>query len=147
MRVTECLFVARAEVLYTELLRDAPVKPGDRGWVTWTAESTTVKAIWEIRENPIWKHGRVFLRCPWCDRRVSRLYIPVLGRPEVFACRPCLGLTGRTRPLELRKSEPRLGSYFHSTAHRIRQSHLANRSASDTQELGATHKNGETSRP
>lgn len=103
-RVTECWAALRAEDNYTALLRDdaTAVKPGARGTVTWTigsgAESRSVSVGWEIRANGVWRRGRVFLACPRCDRRCTRLYLPL--RDSWLACRRCWGLTYASRTLQ-----------------------------------------------
>ena len=95
--MTECAFTVTAEETYTILLRDgAPVEPGWAGSVTATAEAghswrlgVTVKA------NAVWRRGRVFLVCPRCGERSTRLYAP---RPDSWlACRRCWGLTYESR--------------------------------------------------
>jgi hypothetical protein len=99
-RVTECWAVLRAEDLYTDMLRrDAvAVRPGARGHVTYTLTGgRDVKARWEIRENSIWRRGRVFFECPRCNHRCTRLYLPLAD--SWLACRACWGLTYQSRTL------------------------------------------------
>ena len=99
VRVTECWAVLRAEELYTALLRDdaKAVAPGARGTVTYTPEGHSVTAIWEVRPNAVWRRGRVFLTCPRCSCRCSRLYLP--RSDSWLACRQCWGLTYGSRTL------------------------------------------------
>lgn len=98
VRVTECWAVLRAEELYTSLLMDdaSRMRPGARGATTHTVEGRDT-ASWEIRQNAVWRRGRVFLQCPKCDQRCTRLYLP---RPDSWpACRRCWGLTYASRTL------------------------------------------------
>jgi len=54
-------------------------------------------AGWEVHRNAVWRRGRVFLVCPSCSRRCTRLYVPVENR--ALACRSCWGLTYESRTL------------------------------------------------
>ena len=95
-RVTECWAVFRAEDVYTSLLRGPePVAAGGHGEVTWTPGERSFTAAFEIRANRVWRHGRVFLQCPQCSRRVTRLYVPTAT--AWAACRRCWGLTYQSR--------------------------------------------------
>jgi hypothetical protein len=98
-RVSECFSVLRAEELYTALLKDnaQAVAPGARGKATYTPGAREVTASWEIRQNRVWRRGRVFLKCPRCAGRCTRLYLPV--RDSWLACRRCWGLTYGSRTL------------------------------------------------
>src|SRR5262245_10924647 len=98
-RVTECWAILPAEDLYTALLqRNAKaVGPGARGTVSYKPEGREVTASWEIRQNAVWRAGRVFLICPRCGRRCTRLYLP--GPDSWLACRRCWGLTYSSRTL------------------------------------------------
>ena len=98
-RVTECWSTIRAEDVYTALLRHdaAKVRAGVRGSVTNKLEGRDVTADWEIRQNAVWRRGRVFLECPRCCRRSTRLYLPL--EDSWLACRRCLGLTYNSRAL------------------------------------------------
>jgi hypothetical protein len=91
--------VARRDV-YTLLLADdaARMRPGARGTSAYTAEGREFSFGWEARQNAVWRRGRVFLRCPRCYRRCTRLYVPA----EEFwlACRRCWGLTYPSRTLQ-----------------------------------------------
>ena len=95
-RVTECWAVFRAEDVYTLLLRGPePVEAGGHGEVTWTPGERSFTAAFEIRANRVWRHGRVFLQCPRCSRRATRLYVPTAT--SWAACRRCWGLTYQSR--------------------------------------------------
>ena len=96
-RVTECWAVLRAEEVYTAMLLDdaSRVRPGARGATTYTVEGREFTASWEVRQNAVWRRGRVFLRCPRCDTRCTRLYLPL--RDSWLACRRCWGLTYTSR--------------------------------------------------
>jgi len=60
--------VLRAEEFYTGMLRDlgGKVRPGAQGKATVTVEGRRWEANWEVAHNAVWRHGRVFLRCPRC---------------------------------------------------------------------------------
>ena len=46
---------------------------------------------WHVRPNAVWRFGRVFLECPRCNSRVTRLYVPT--SEAWLACRRCWGLS------------------------------------------------------
>jgi hypothetical protein len=104
--VTECWFVMRAEDLYTPLLADdaAKVRPGVRGTATCIVKGRDVTADWEVRQNAVWRRGRVFLRCSRCSLRCARLYMPT--EKSWLACRRCWGLTYSSRTLQNYKDSP-----------------------------------------
>ena len=83
----------KAEEVYAALLQhDASrVRPGARGMSTYTVEGREITASWEVRQNAVWRRGRVFLRCPKCDQRCTRLYLPL--------CDSCSQSRNRPRPL------------------------------------------------
>ena len=86
----------RAEDVYTSLLRGPePVSAGEHGEVTWTLDERSFTVAFEIRANSVWRHGRVFLQCPQCWRRATRLYVPTAT--AWAACRRCWGLTYQSR--------------------------------------------------
>ncbi len=93
-RVEQCVAILTAEQVYDRLLRDGePLSPGWIGGVGWTPNATKDRQ-WEIeaevRPNAVWRAGRLFLRCPRCSRRATRVYIPaVTADPR---CRRCWGL-------------------------------------------------------
>ena len=100
VRVTECLSVLRAEDVYTWLLTDNPkaVGPGAAGNLTYSVEGRSHTASWEVRHNAVWRRGRVFLRCPRCALRCTRLYLPL--ETSWLACRRCWGLSYTSRTLQ-----------------------------------------------
>ena len=99
-RITDaqCWAVLRAEDVYTGLLRDdvARARPGAHGWLNWQlADREPLRIAWELRPNSVWRFGRVFLTCPRCRHRATRIYVP---RKDVGgACRRCWGLTYESR--------------------------------------------------
>ena len=99
-RVTECWAVLRAEEVYTGLLKDnaEAVAPGALGTAIYTVGGRKVTANWEIRQNAVWRRGRVFLRCSRCSLLCTRLYLPL--RDSWLACRRCWGLTYTSRTLQ-----------------------------------------------
>jgi hypothetical protein len=98
-RVNECFSVLSAETVYTEMLRSGPqrVPPGGVGTVTYTLERGEYTASFEIRQNAVWRYGRVFLRCCRCGERCTRLYLPL--ETSQLACRKCWGLSYASRTL------------------------------------------------
>lgn len=112
-RVAECVGVVRAEDVYAKLLTDSPpgtVGPGWRGHATFTlasGEGGERHFRIEVRANPVWRMGRVFLRCPACDRRATRLYVPVADAD--LRCRRCWGLSYESQSWSYR-SEVRVGA-------------------------------------
>lgn len=96
-RVEQCTTL-RAELVYHQALcAGEPLCPGSRLELTWRPDSDEhlgTGASWpidaEVVCNAVWRRGRVFLLCPGCRRRVTRVYIPVKGlQPR---CRQCWGL-------------------------------------------------------
>ena len=98
-RTNECWSTLRAEDVYTGLLKDdaSKVRPGAAGTATWKFEDRDHTAWWEVRHNAVWRSGRVFLKCPQCGRRCTRLYLPL--KTSGLACRRCWGLTYVSRAL------------------------------------------------
>jgi hypothetical protein len=98
-RVNECWSLLRAEDIYGALLKEVPVRirPGAAGTATYTVEGRQFTASWEVRQNAVWRRGRVFLRCSRCDRRCTRLYLPL--ETSWLACRRCWGLSYVSRQL------------------------------------------------
>ena len=98
VKVSQCWATLRAEDVYTGLLRDNAMRarPGARGVLSWTlAGEHTFEVEWEMRANAVWRFGRVFLACPKCRRRATRIYVPTERTPA--ACRRCFGLTYESR--------------------------------------------------
>lgn len=90
----------KAEDAYTVILREEPSRahPGATGAVTVFGQEVE----WEIRDNRIWRFGRLFLRCPACDGLATRVYLPVSGAS--LACRDCWGLSYRSRRNSYRRT-------------------------------------------
>lgn len=109
----------RAEDVYTALLKDdAPrVAPGAGGTFTCSIAGRELSAAWEVRPNSLWTRGRVFLRCPRCGLRRTRLYLPL--ETSWLACRTCWGLTYASRTLYNYKDSlwgsPRFAALFKTT--------------------------------
>jgi hypothetical protein len=97
VRVTECLAVLTAEELYTRVLRDGVrhVRHGHRGDARWTVGTSVLLIAFELRANAVWRFGRLFLHCPTCGRRVTRMYVVTSAAPAM--CRLCWGLTYSSR--------------------------------------------------
>src|SRR5262245_50405643 len=90
-RVERCPCVLRAEDVYGERLCErVAFGPGSR----FRLSVTLYGAIWEfdaeVLPNAVWRRGRLFLLCPHCQRRATRLYVPI-ARLEPL-CRRCWGL-------------------------------------------------------
>jgi len=102
LRVTECDGMITAEGVYDSCVRvGLALRPGFRAAVVMpivttthgkkpTVSTTTWLLSFEMLPNLIWRFGRLFLRCPRCDCRVTRLYVPILGQSP--RCRRCWGL-------------------------------------------------------
>ena len=60
-----------------------------------SGRSVSLSADWELRANAVWRHGRLFFRCPECTRLATRLYVPC--EDAGAACRRCWGLTYDSR--------------------------------------------------
>ncbi len=99
-RTAECWARLSAEDCYTALLRDdaAAVRPGASGEFSGSLSGRKFSATFEIRDNAVWRQGRIFLRCSLCGGRCTRLYMPL---PDSWlACRRCWGLTYSSRTLQ-----------------------------------------------
>lgn len=98
-RVTECAAAIHAEQLYESLLRDDsrpfPL-PGTVVQGVFTVKDLSIPFKGEVTANYVWRLGRIFLLCPNCKGRCTRLYLPTLTLGGA-ACRRCLGLTYRSR--------------------------------------------------
>ena len=118
-RVEDCHFTLAAEALYTQLISEVPeLSPGLGGLVAvsgWQLQ-------WEVRANAVWRFGRVFLRCPVCSQRATRLYMPTPGAR--FACRRCWGLSyaSRQNSYKLTGWSAVLGTMGASQSHLARES-------------------------
>jgi hypothetical protein len=97
VRVTQCWAVLAAEDLYTALMRDnlTRMRPGCHGSLKWTLPGKSLFLDWELRANAVWRFGRLFLRCPRCNRLATRIYVPT--EESWAACRRCWGLTYESR--------------------------------------------------
>lgn len=98
VRVTQCWAVLKAEDVYTGLLRAnaSRTRPGERGWCDWELSGREpIRVAWELRPNAVWRFGRVFLTCPRCQGRATRIYLPT-GQAAA-ACRRCWGLSYTSR--------------------------------------------------
>jgi hypothetical protein len=99
VRVGQCVAALGAELIYDRWIREGQtIEPGCRVHGTWTPHGPNGPS-WpitvEVVANRLWRRGRLFLRCPGCERRATRLYVPVAGfEPR---CRRCWGLTYQTR--------------------------------------------------
>lgn len=73
-RVEQCATLA-AEIVYHQMICDgAKLSPGGRATLTCAVGSVQFPNITaEVVANAVWRHGRLFLRCPRCDRRATRL--------------------------------------------------------------------------
>jgi hypothetical protein len=103
VRIDECWAILTAENVYTRLLGDPePMRVGSRGEATFLlAGVRSVVVQFEVRANAVWRYGRVFLRCPRCSGRVTRIYLP---RSDAgHACRRCWGLTYRSRMADYKR--------------------------------------------
>lgn len=99
VRITECWATIRAEDCYTALVGSA-LPPGasqSRAKLTWTVGPRQLQGDCELVPNRIWRAGRLFLRCPRCARRCTRLYLPL--ESSWLACRQCWGLTYDSRSI------------------------------------------------
>jgi hypothetical protein len=105
VRTDECRAILTAETAYTRLLTDpGTVRVGGRGTVTYELGTRVVTVPFEVRANTVWRYGRVFLRCPRCSGRVTRVYLP---RSDAgAACRKCWGLTYRSRMADYKARGP-----------------------------------------
>ncbi len=98
-QVTECYSVFSAEDVYTACLKEDArhLAPGAAGAATFSVGGRHHAVRWEVRQNAVWRRGRMFLRCDGCERRSTRLYLPLDTSPP--RCRKCWGLTYPSRTL------------------------------------------------
>jgi hypothetical protein len=82
-----------SSLIYTEALRAnaAETRPGARGEAIFRQGEREFLVERHVRPNAVWRFGRLFLRCPRCDERVTRLYVPTAD--AWIACRRCWGLS------------------------------------------------------
>jgi hypothetical protein len=129
-RVDECWATLTAERVYDRLLCDgAPIAPGWRGVLTWTPGPSTGRA-WgvtaEVLDNAVWRFGRLFLRCPRCQKRVTRVYLPTASTDP--RCRRCWGLSYESRSWSYAPTGlwgPLLGPVAYATTSVRREERLA----------------------
>jgi hypothetical protein len=129
LRVTQCWAILSAESLYTGLLRDdwSKARPGACGYFEWTLPGCRSLSInWELRANAVWRFGRLFLRCPRCERLATRIYVPAANLWP--ACRQCWGLT-----YESRQRRNYRGNSAYSLAHWLTLSAREDRAAAAAQ--------------
>ncbi len=93
-RVEQCVAILGAEQVYGNLICGGQsFGPGWRAGATWKPHNASERS-WEIKleviPNAVWRRGRLFLRCPRCDRRTTRLYVPIVNLEP--RCRRCWGL-------------------------------------------------------
>ncbi len=99
VRTSECWATIRAEDTYTAVAASKlPAgASGTRAKVTWTIGARHLMGECELVPNPIWRAGRLFLICPRCAHRCTRLYLPL--ESSWLACRQCWGLTYDSRAI------------------------------------------------
>ena len=95
-RVEQCLALRAELVCHQALCEGEPLQPGSRLTLIWRPSESD---SWEIEAEPIsnavWRNGRLFLRCPGCGLRATRLYVPLRGLEP--RCRRCWGLSCASR--------------------------------------------------
>ena len=98
LHVEHCWGILRAESWYRDLrAKGQSIAVGRRRTAVVKIEEGESVVTVECRENRLWKHGRLFFRCPQCDARVSRLYLP---QPQSDPrCRRCWGLNYASQSL------------------------------------------------
>ncbi len=94
-RVEQCVAALAAELVYDDLIRaGTALTPGwcaVRRWTPKDGSGRTWEISIEVVANAVWRCGRLFLRCPNCDRWATRLYVPAEGLEP--RCRRCWGLS------------------------------------------------------
>lgn len=118
VRDTECEYMIRAEDVYTQLLvQRQMLKPGWTASLALTCPGGRNVTFWtEVVANAVWRCGRVFLRCPWCGGRCTRLYQPTSDAE--IACRTCWGLTCESRTRRNYKDRSPCGPFGWFMTHR-----------------------------
>jgi hypothetical protein len=96
-RVEQCVTLA-AELVYHQMVCEGPpFGAGSRATLTWTPNGSSKS--WpigaEVVANAVWRRGRLFFRCPACQRRAARLCVPVADLEP--RCRRCWGLSYESR--------------------------------------------------
>lgn len=98
MRVSECRVVLTADQIRRKAIEDnVPLSQLATAQIRVPLDAApappwTLAAI--VTSHPIYRQGRVFLRCPCCGHQVGRLYQPREGWP--LSCRRCHRLTYRS---------------------------------------------------
>src|SRR5262245_50053197 len=81
-RVEQCATLA-AEFVYDKLILEGQsFGPGWRATLSWVPQSNAGPdwdVLVEVLPNAVWRRGRLFLRCPHCERRTTRVYVPIEG--------------------------------------------------------------------
>ena len=91
-----CAGTLRAEMIYDGFCRGRTTTgPGSVLTFEWPGCPETSSISAEVRANRVWRHGRLFLFCPRCRARVTRLYRP--KRESDPRCRSCWGLSYLSR--------------------------------------------------
>jgi hypothetical protein len=105
VRTDECWYALKAEDVYTRLLSDPEaIGVGGRGEVFAHPGGRTVGVPFEVRANAVWRFGRVFLNCPMCSGRATRIYLPTPDSAP--GCRRCWGLTYESRKADYKTRGP-----------------------------------------
>src|SRR5262245_7881471 len=125
-RVEECDSILRAEIAYGQFVCERKkLGPGWRAIIAWrprTDRSESWDITAEVVSNAVWRRGRLFLRCPHCARRATRLYVPVAGlQPR---CRQCWGLNYGSQSWSYKPIGilgPLLGPLAYATTHERRK--------------------------
>jgi len=147
VRVTECCSILTAERVYTRLLADPEaIRVGRRGELRYTVGDHAVEVQFEVRANAVWRFGRVFLTCPMCGGRATRIYLPTSASPA--GCRRCWGLSYDSRKADYKTRGPfaYLGSWGEAEtilARERRSQAAAARYAERRVILGTRMRNGE----
>jgi len=94
-RVSQCAAILAAELVYDRMVCDGSTfGPGSQAMLSWTPQPGSGQS-WDIRAellpNAVWRRGRLFLRCPHCEQRATRLYVPIAALEP--RCRRCWGLS------------------------------------------------------
>lgn len=99
VRTSECWATIRAEDSYTAVAASQFPAGASRTRVrlSWAIGGQQFSAECELTPNAIWRVGRLFLICPRCVQRCTRLYLPL--ETSRLACRQCWGLTYDSRTI------------------------------------------------